>query len=139
MFILKVAFITTHKDADVGHVLKLRHCDVAMTSTQRKRYVTSYTTNANGIHVKIFFLGCDNMGETRISIPSENLGFPYPVCKKRISIRSEKLRMQEKEVNYFVAHLKHKMNSIIFVYNFDSHNSLFVLWIFFSGKYISTR
>ena len=22
------------------------------------------------------------MGEIRISIPSENLGFPYPVCKK---------------------------------------------------------
>ena len=24
------------------------------------------------------------MGEIRISIPSENLGFPYPVCKKTI-------------------------------------------------------
>ena len=25
--------------------------------------------------------GWDNMGEIRISIPSENLGFPFPVCK----------------------------------------------------------
>ena len=27
----------------------------------------------------------DNMGEIRISIPSENIGFPYSVCKKFIS------------------------------------------------------
>ena len=25
------------------------------------------------------------MGEIRISIPGESLGFPYPVCKKRFS------------------------------------------------------
>ena len=28
-------------------------------------------------HVAIFFMGWDNMGEIRFSIPSENLGFPY--------------------------------------------------------------
>ena len=28
------------------------------------------------------FLGGDNMGEIRISIPNENLQFPYRVCKK---------------------------------------------------------
>ena len=32
-FILKVAFIITHNDVDVGHFLKWRHFDVAMTST----------------------------------------------------------------------------------------------------------
>ena len=26
------------------------------------------------------------MGKIRISIPSENLGFPYPVCKKVVYI-----------------------------------------------------
>ena len=38
---------------------------------------------------KIFFLypihGWYNMGEIRISIPSNNLEFPYPVCKIKIS------------------------------------------------------
>ena len=29
--------------------------------------------------------GWDNMGEIRISIPSEKLGIPYPVCKKSFS------------------------------------------------------
>ena len=43
------------------------------------------------LHMKIFFLGWDNMGGIRIPIPSENLGFAYPVCKKRISIPSENL------------------------------------------------
>ena len=33
LFILKVAFITTDNDVDVGHFLKLHHCDLAMTST----------------------------------------------------------------------------------------------------------
>ena len=80
-FILKVAFITTHNDDDVGHYLKWRHCDVAMTSTKEQNYVTSYTTNANQIHMKNFFLGWDNMGGIRISIPSKNLRFSYPVCK----------------------------------------------------------
>ena len=59
-----------------------RHCDVATTSTSRQSCVTSYTTNTNQIHLKSFFLGWDGMGEIRISITSENLGFPYPVCKK---------------------------------------------------------
>ena len=35
-FILKVAFITTHNDVDVGHFLIWRHCDVAMLSTNDK-------------------------------------------------------------------------------------------------------
>ena len=32
-FILKVAFITTYNDIDVGHFLKWCQCDVGMTST----------------------------------------------------------------------------------------------------------
>ena len=31
------------------------------------------------------------MGEIRISTPSENIGFPYLICKKRISIQSGNL------------------------------------------------
>ena len=41
-------------------------------------------------HEKFLFFylthGRDNMGEIRISIPSENLGFPYPVCKNNRSL-----------------------------------------------------
>ena len=40
-FSSKVAFITTQKDADVGHF----HFDVVMMSTSRQNCVTSYTTN----------------------------------------------------------------------------------------------
>ena len=52
----------------------------------RQSYVTSYTIYANRIHVKMFFLGWDNMGEIRFSIPSENLGFPYLVCKNMVCL-----------------------------------------------------
>ena len=82
-FILKAAFITTHNNVYMGHFLIWRHCDVAVTSTERQSCVTSYTTNANRIHAKIFFLGWDNICEIRISIPSENPGFPYLACEKK--------------------------------------------------------
>ena len=50
--------------------------------------MTSYTTIANRIHVIFIYPthGWDNMGKIRISIPSQNFGFPYPVCKKYVSL-----------------------------------------------------
>ena len=58
--IVKVAFITTQNDVDVGQFLIWRQCDVAMTSTWRQSYLRSDATNANQIHVKNFFFNPTN-------------------------------------------------------------------------------
>ena len=95
-FILKVAFIITHND-----IFKF---DVIVTSQSRQPNdkvmwypIQQMQTNFMW-KVSFFFIssmdesyGLDKMGEIRISIPSENLRFPYPVCKKRISVPSENL------------------------------------------------
>ena len=82
MFYFKSS-IQYHTD-DVGHFLNLNVIITLQWPQPNDSYMTSYTTNANWIHMKIFFFypTRDNMGEIRISIPSENLVFPYPVCKK---------------------------------------------------------
>ena len=85
-FILKVAFITTYNDVDVGHVFK-------MTSLWRQNHANLTTKLHDALYNQckpnsriffyFFFFWWNNMGEIRISIPSENLGFPYPVCQKK--------------------------------------------------------
>ena len=48
--------------------------------------MTIYTTSAQQTRENSRFLsyhGKDNLGRTGISIPKENPGFPYLVCKKK--------------------------------------------------------
>ena len=83
-FILKVTFITTYNDVDIGHFLNWRHWRQPNDKV-KWRPIQPMQTDSREIHMKIFFLGWDNMGEIRISIPSENFRFPYPVCKNWLS------------------------------------------------------
>ena len=93
-FILKVAFIIRYNDNDVGNVFKMTSLwcqnDVNLTTKLREVLYNQCKLNSR----EKFFLGWANMGEIRISMPSENLGFPYPECKKRISIPSENFGFQ---------------------------------------------
>ena len=75
-FTLQAVFITTHNDVDVRRFSIWRHFDVTRIPIQPMQ--TEFTW-------KVCFyptLGWDNMDEIRISTPSENLGFSYPVCNK---------------------------------------------------------
>ena len=53
--------------------------------TSRRKYMTSYTTNALNTRDFLSSPGRDNMGEIRIVGPNKIRGYPYPVCKKRWS------------------------------------------------------
>ena len=81
-----MAFITTYNDVDVGHVFKMmslwRQNHAKLTTKLRDVLYNQCKPNSRE---KKIFLGWDNMGEIRISTPSKDLGFPYPVCKNKIS------------------------------------------------------
>ena len=74
--------ITTHNDVDIGHfkITSLwRRNDVNLTTKLRD---VLYNQGKPNSREKKYFFGWDNVGEIRISISSENLGFPNLVCKK---------------------------------------------------------
>ena len=80
-------------------------------------YTTFYTTNYNRIHVTFFIGGeeawwrgggggRDKLGEIRISIPSENLGFLHPVCKKnQYNIRTDRQTDRQKNTIFLKSRL----------------------------------
>ena len=85
-FILEVAFITIHNDTDIGHFEIWRPwCRKDVNLMTKLRNVLYNQCTPNSCENFIYFYpthGLDNMDKIRISIPSENLGFPCLVYKK---------------------------------------------------------
>ena len=86
----------------VRHFSSIR-CTKASTEIKTQIYICSVkilmchvaslenigATKSYQVHLQLHpCFGCDNMGEIRISIPSEKLGFAYPVCKMRLQFHS---------------------------------------------------
>ena len=86
-FILKVEFITTHNDAEVGHLTSLwRRNDINLTTKLRDVLYNQCKPNSREkCFFFFFFFFFLSWVRIWISIPSENLGFPYRECKKILS------------------------------------------------------